>query len=316
MEIIGIDNGNANTKTLSHTFVSGIRSHGQVIPTFRDNLIYYQGTYYSLTNQRITYQRNKTSAPDTFLLSLFGIAKELVDRGYREGSVEQIALGVGLPPQHYGSLKQRFTQYFEEKGHHVSYTYIHGDFSIDIEIEIVHVGVYPQAYAALVASDSPVSEYAQYYIVDIGGYTVDVLLMDDYRPDTSTCLSLDQGIIIQVGDLVGMLSSEYDISLSPRQVELVLQKKKTGLPQETVNLIMDKAESQTMALLNRLNELGIRLDSTPVLFTGGGAMLLQEFIRKGKFVQMDLIENIGANAEGYEILEQVYIDKTSPDLAE
>lgn len=60
-------------------------------------------------------------------------------------------------------------------------------------------------------------------------------------------------------------------------------------------------------LLNSIRERGIDTKSTYAIFIGGGAVLLKKFIEKadrlGKYM---FIEDLRANAKGYEILYQMY----------
>jgi plasmid segregation protein ParM len=58
--------------------------------------------------------RDKTQDDRFFILTLFAIARELVRTG-SSSPLSQIDLAVGLPPEHYGVLKDRFANYFKRK---------------------------------------------------------------------------------------------------------------------------------------------------------------------------------------------------------
>ena len=64
--IIGIDNGNANTKTVNHIFVSGLAKFDKKPPVAED-LIFWNGHYYSLVAKRNFYQQNKTTNENCFI---------------------------------------------------------------------------------------------------------------------------------------------------------------------------------------------------------------------------------------------------------
>ena len=109
--LIAIDHGNYAIKTPSFSFVSGLAEH-TVRPPMSDELMEYEGRYWTLTGKRLSYMRDKTQDDRFFVLSLFAIAKELEStRGYTP--VQQIDLAVGLPPEHYGVLKDKFAAYFK-----------------------------------------------------------------------------------------------------------------------------------------------------------------------------------------------------------
>ena len=61
--------------------------------------------YYTLSQQRIPYMRDKTKDDRFFILTLFGIGMELELEGQRpRNEITKVNLPVGLPPAHYGSL--------------------------------------------------------------------------------------------------------------------------------------------------------------------------------------------------------------------
>ena len=104
--LIAIDHGNYAIKTPHHSFVSGLSEH-TVKPPMADEILEYDGRYWTTSGKRLSYMRDKTQDERYFILTLFAIAKELEDTG-RYSPVEQIQLAVGLPPEHYGVLKDKF----------------------------------------------------------------------------------------------------------------------------------------------------------------------------------------------------------------
>ena len=98
--LIAIDHGNYAVKTPHFSFISGLTEH-TVKPPMAEEVLEYNGKYWSLTGQRLPYMRDKTRDDRYFILSLFAIAKELSAAGANT-AFEQIDLAVGLPPEHYG----------------------------------------------------------------------------------------------------------------------------------------------------------------------------------------------------------------------
>ena len=88
-----------------------IREH-TVPPPILDDCIEYAGRYWTLSESRIFYMRDKTQDDRYFILTLFAIAKELEKKRYTS-PVVSVDLAVGLPPEHYGVLKDRFAAYFK-----------------------------------------------------------------------------------------------------------------------------------------------------------------------------------------------------------
>lgn len=147
--LIAIDHGNYAIKTPNHSFVSGLSEH-TVKPPMADEILEYDGRYWTTSGKRLSYMRDKTQDERYFILTLFAIAKELEDTG-RYSPVEQIQLAVGLPPEHYGVLKDKFARYFKRDGI-IKFVYKDKPYSIMID----KVMVFPQAYAAVVPKSSMV----------------------------------------------------------------------------------------------------------------------------------------------------------------
>ena len=77
--IISVDHGNKSIKTPNALFTSGlIVSEG--LQGFKTDYICWNNKYYTLTEQRIAYLRDKTEDERFYVLTLFAIAKELERR--------------------------------------------------------------------------------------------------------------------------------------------------------------------------------------------------------------------------------------------
>ena len=75
---IPLDHGNRNMKTAEEVFTSGF-VESDLKPVLGEYLE-YNGKFYSLTGERIPYMRDKTLDDRFFILTLFGIGKELEKR--------------------------------------------------------------------------------------------------------------------------------------------------------------------------------------------------------------------------------------------
>ena len=104
--LIAVDHGNKQIKTV-HTppFTSGLIQSDT--PGFGTDALAYRGKYYTLTDQRIPYRRDKTEDERFFILTLFAIAHEIEAMGQYSGSLMRVQLAVGLPPAHFGVQAKR-----------------------------------------------------------------------------------------------------------------------------------------------------------------------------------------------------------------
>ena len=300
--IIAIDNGNANTKTVHSVFTSGLTMH-DVKPPMSEEIIKYNGKYYTLSSTRSPYIRDKTKNEECFVLSLFAMAKEIRMSKQNPKGLD-IDLAVGLPPEHYGSLREKFAEYFRSFGPVIEFEYNDVPFTLILK----SVNVFPQAFAAVLSQASSLKEYSRTYVVDIGGYTTDVLLLAHGKPDLSYCRSLEIGIIKMNNTIKGRISTLYDMQIEEEHIYDVLNGKKTILNEEVQIKIKEEAKKHTESILNNLRELGIDLKSCPAIFIGGGSLLLRPFLEESeKTAIIEFVPDISANAVGYEILNQAKI---------
>lgn len=298
--LISIDHGNQNIKTVHHDpFTAGLQESD--VKPFGNNVLQYGGKYYRLTDQRIPYHRDKTEDDRFFVLSLYAIAYEIEAANCYTTNVMRVQLAVGLPPAHYGAQYARFTQYFMGRGA--------VQFSLDgktYAIYIERVACYPQSYAAAVTIYKELKDVPKALIVDLGGYTTDYLRMVKGTADLSTCDSLENGVIKLYNGICSRVRSELDILLDPVEIDAILSGKTAHFAPEVVALVERQAQVFADDLLRTLREIGLELKTGHVVFVGGGAILLRRQLEaSGKVGSALFVEDIRANAKGYELLYQI-----------
>lgn len=294
--LIAIDHGNYAIKTVNHSFVSGLSEH-TVKPPMTDEILEYDGKYWTLSGRRLNYMRDKTQDERYFVLTLFAIAKELESSGGYQ-PVERIQLAVGLPPEHYGVLKERFARYFKRDSV-IRFVYRDRPYSILID----RVMVFPQAYAAVVPQSSQVIHTLRIFVVDIGGYTTDVLLLKNGKPDLQFCRSLETGIITMNNEIIRKVGALHDMRIEDEHISAVLSGKETILPEDVKKTIRGATKLHAQDILNQLRELQVDLRSNPAIFIGGGSILLRPYLESSPLVaKASFVDSPNANAIGYEML--------------
>ena len=189
--IISVDHGNRSIKTPTFLFTSGVIASDNKFG-IKSDYVFWDGKYYTLTEKRISYMRDKTEDDRFYVLTLFAIAYELERRGVPESlDPIDITLLIGLPPAHYGQLHRRFEDYFFRKREIMDFEFNDRCFSIRVN----KVVSYTQALAAAVTRYGDLKAHAVSYIIDIGGFTVDVLKLRRGKPDLEVMESLEQGVI-------------------------------------------------------------------------------------------------------------------------
>lgn len=303
--VIGVDTGNRCIKTTTQVVVAGL-FESEHKPTFHDGkAIRYHGRYYQISNDRCVYRRNKTQDDSYFILTLMGIMAELQVRGIKYGpdvKPPRIVLAVGLPPAHLPKQRESFRQYFNRGV--VKFDY--GD--VPVAIEIVDVYVCPQGYAAIHSDWNNIRRHPSAYIVDIGGYTTDVVELENGSVNPR-CISEDAGMIHLYHRIADEMNVQYDFVPKEQQIDRLLYDDNYELEPGMKQLALDISAQYINDFLRKLLEKGINLRLCKGVFVGGGTARLKPCILRSDFVRDPVIlSDIKANAIGYEALVKKMVD--------
>lgn len=295
--LIAIDHGNKQIKTINcEPFTSGLLESDT--QPFGKDVLMYKGKYYQVTDQRIPYRKDKTEDERFFILTLFAIAREIEEQGFFHPGVMRVQLAVGLPPAYYGTHYQSFIRYFLDRGT-VNFSYRGKTYAIIID----NVGCYPQSYAAALTMFQTLSTIPKALVLDIGGMTADYLQIKYGEGDLSVCDSLENGVIRLYNRIESKVRAEQDILLTEREIDAILLGTEVQVPFGVATVVDRLAQEFIADLLSALRERQLELKSGPVIFVGGGSILLRKQIQKsGKVSNPLFVEDIRANARGYEVL--------------
>lgn len=298
--VIPMDHGNRNMKTKEEVFTSGL-VESDMKPILGDYL-QHNGKYYSLTGNRIPFMKDKTQDERFFILTLFGIGKELEKRPRQQKDIiYQVELPVGLPPKHYGALYQKFGKFFMRQGV-IRFTYNKREYMV----QITDTAVFPQDYAAAMTIYPQIASYNRVVTVDIGGFTVDYLLLRGGKPDLSVCDSLEMGVITLYNRIVSRANSELDVLLDETDIDTIIRNESNDYSNSVIKLVKQMTAQYVEDLLGTFRERGIDLKTGCIVFIGGGSKLLKSYLENtDKVGKCVFIDDICANAKGYEILYQV-----------
>lgn len=269
---IPLDHGNRNMKTAEEVFTSGL-VESDLKPVLGEYL-QYNGKYYSLTGERIPYMRDKTLDDRFFILTLFGIGKELERRTQpQKDTIYQVELPVGLPPKHYGALFEKFGQYFVRPGVQ-RFTFNKREYLV----QITKAAVFPQDYAAAMTIYPQIAAYNRVVTVDIGGFTLNYLLLREGRPDLSVCDSLEKGVITLYNRIISRVSSDFDMLLEDTDIDTIILGKNSDYSDSVIRLVKQMTKQYVDDFLGAFRERGIDLKTGCIVFIGGGAKLLREYL--------------------------------------
>lgn len=298
---IAIDHGNRNIKTVHTVFTTGI-SESDISPGRGIDSLEYNGKFYVPSNRRIPYQRDKTADQRFFLLTLLGIAKELeLNPNIEKGDLIQVQMPIWLPPKHFAELYDKYETFFRGTGEMLQFNYKQKEY----HVTITDVMAFPQDYAAIMLQHREIRAYPKVVGVDIGGFTTDYLMFRSGIEDMEICDSMETGIISLYNRITARMRADYDVLLEEADIDSIIQGKKGFYEEKVVRAVLQEAKSYVTDLVASLRERGIDLKSTLFIFLGGGAILLKELIESSGVVShVQFIEDIHANAKGYDYLYQ------------
>ena len=183
---IGVDHGYAAMKTAHCSFPSGLAEYEHE-PYTQKNVLCYDGKYYVVGSGRQPLQQDKTVDENYYLLTLAAIAKEIA---YRNApTTTPVILAAGLPLTSFGREKKAFRAYLLREGKPVSFSCE----GISYEISVQDVKLFPQGYAAILQHSDLLNE-PSVILADIGGWTVDIMRLDNRIPNAASCRSLELGM--------------------------------------------------------------------------------------------------------------------------
>ncbi len=295
--LISIDHGNKQIKTNRRTFVAGLHE-SDTRPPFGQNILHYNGKYYTLSEQRIPYMRDKTVDERYFILTLFAVAFEIAGTSYKPEEVTDVQLAIGLPPAHYGAQYERFESYFLNRGI--------VDFSMDEKPYSVYISkavCFPQAYAAIMPIYQRIRQYSKVAVLDIGGFTADYLIVKNGEADLSVCDSLENGIITLYNRIKSKVNADYDMLLDESDIDAILKELPVDYDENIIHIVNEQAQDFIIDLFGKLRERMIDLRSGKAVFVGGGSILLKQQIEASGKVSLPIfVDEISANTKGYELL--------------
>jgi plasmid segregation protein ParM len=296
--IIAVDHGNKQMKVAGsgRVFTSGLRE-SDTKPPFGDDILKYKGKYYSISEKRIPFMRDKTADDRFFILTLFAIAFEIEDAGCYEPGVIPVHILAGLPPAHFGAQYKHFESYFKRGLEEFEF---HGK---QFTINIYEASIYAQALAAAMPVYSNISAFPRVMIIDIGGFTADYLAIKNGKADLSVCDSLEHGVIILYNQIIAKVNSELDILLDESDVDALIKGERTDYGDAVKRIVDDIAKIFVSDLIGKLRERAVDLRSGKTVFVGGGSILLRDYLEaSGKVASSIFVDKISANAKGYELM--------------
>ena len=245
----------------------------------------------------------KVEDENYYHLTLAAIAKEL---SYRRINKANVLLAVGLPLTRFGEEKDAFIKYLSQNKE-VEFRYEKRQYSVKIE----RISVYPQCYGAV--ADRLYLYPQKQLVVDIGSWTVDIMLIVNGSPDESVCVTLPHGIITCMQEINKECVKQLNEEIDEYDILQVILHGSEHLPEKYRVIIETKLSDYCKKIYYSIRELGYNMELTPITFVSGGATVMRKY---GGLNQNNItyIDDVRANARGYEYLAKHYLERVLREL--
>lgn len=259
------------------------------------NVLQYRDKYYVCGTGRQTLLKDKTVNDNYYLLTMSAIAQEV---RYRKGERKTgVVLAAGLPLASFGREKQPFRNYLLRKNQPVCFRY-EGE---PYEIKIKDVKLFPQGYSALALHPEFITGEPSVLLIDIGGWTVDLMRLDNGVPNAATCRSLELGGIRCINEIQEQVRRGAGLSVTSAQIERVLGGNNCSLASGIKEIILRYGRLYTEQILSAIMEAGFDLKAIPSVFIGGGASIIKRHVTpQDGLCRVIFLTDVHANASGFE----------------
>ena len=288
--IIGVDHGYGNMKTAHRVFKTGIDELAEA-PIVSENYLVYGGKYYVIGESHLTYQGDKTETEEFFLLTLAAIGEELAFRGRTQAN---IYLAVGLPLAWAKSQGKAFKEYLLQKQDLV-FEYRKQRY----EVHICDVAMFPQGFAAI-CQCGRMEGFNM--IVDIGNGTMNIMQIHNGKPLEKSLITEKYGVSCCIKEIQHELTKNYTDEVPEEMIEPLLRGNKSNSSKRILDVTETIATRYANEIMKRLVSYGYKEELMNLYVIGGGGCLLKNYTdvvdKEGVF----FIDDICANAKGYEYL--------------
>ena len=288
--VIGIDHGYGNIKTANTITPTGVSVYTSE-PLFHGDTLIFNGAYYRVGEGHKEFITDKATDEDFYILTLMGIARELGIRNIQEASVH---LAVGLPLTWVRSQQQAFRQYLT-KNREVEFVFNKKAFNI----HVVGCSVYPQGYAAVVGQYGLLK--GSVLLADIGNGTMNMLYIEDKRPDSRRCWTEKLGVNQCLIRAKNAIWDKYGAKVDDAIVERILRTGTADVAQKYIDCVTEVARRYVGEIFDTLRRYEYNPDFVRLLIVGGGGCLVRNF---GSYdtARTTILDDLCAAAKGYEFL--------------
>ena len=292
IKIIGIDHGYGNMKTASTCFPTGLIAYEKE-PTFKQNLLIYEGRYYTVGTGHKAFHGNKILDEDYYVLTLAAMARELSTQKLTTATVY---LAAGLPLSWVSGQTAAFKDYLL-RNKTVDFIFRGADY----HIRLAGAAVFPQGFAAV--ADKLVTLTGVNLLCDIGNGTMNVLKIVDGQPDPRQMFTEKYGTNQCAIAVRENLMRRFHAAVDDSIINQVFRTGTADIAPEYLTVITDTAREYTSGIFRLLRDHEYDPNLMRLHVVGGGGCLVKHF---GEYDhdRVPILDDICATARGYEYMAE------------
>ena len=288
--IIGVDSGYGNIKTAHFCSPTAVTSHDKE-PTFKMNLLVYNGRYYTIGEGHKEFIAEKAVDQDHYILMLAGIAQEMQHRSLTSARVH---LAAGLPLTWVSEQKESYRAYLLQN-EAVEFNYR----GVDYHVEFTDADVFSQGFSAV--ADKLHEFPGINMLCDIGNGTMNIMYINNRRPVAGKCFTEKYGTHQCMLAAREMLMRRCQADVDDSVIEQVFRHGEADIAAPYMAAIRESAAEYVEGIMRRLREHGYDPGQMRLYVMGGGSCLVRHF---GQYdpERITINSDIHATAKGYEML--------------
>ena len=290
--IIACDHGYGQIKTAHAVFKTGVTAYDKE-PTFKSNMLIYNGRYYIIGDEHKEFTAEKMNDPDYYILTLAAIGIELHLRGLTSA---RVFLAAGLPLTWVGEQKEDFKAYLLQNKE--------ADFSYrgeEYHVEFVGADVFPQGFSAV--ADRLREFRGVNMLCDIGNGTMNIMYINNGKPIQSKCFTEKFGTHQCMLAAREKLMQRFGVAVDDAVIEEVLRYGEADIGKPYLDTIRETAVDYVAGIMRRLREHEYNPELMKLYVVGGGSCLIKNFAEYDPS-RVTINSDICATARGYELLAQ------------
>lgn len=295
--IIGIDHGYGNIKTAHCCFKTGVAAYDKE-PTFKSNLLIYEGKYYLIGEEHKEFISDKMTDGDYYILTLAAVAREL---NIRRLTSARVHLAAGLPLTWVSEQKDSFKAYLLQNES--------ADFNfkgVDYHVDFVGADIFPQGFSAV--ADRLREFKGINMLCDIGNGTMNVMYINECRPLAKKCFTEKYGTNQCMLAVRENLMKQFGVSVDESVLERVIRHGTADISERYLTAIRETAAEYAAGIFRRLREHEYDPELMRLYVVGGGSCILKNFGDYNKD-RVIINDDICATAKGYELLAEQKLHK-------